>query len=199
MAAAARRCSDLIDDVFVAAFDNAALAPLEDQARFDLADARRAWRPAGLHHRFLRGRSADLSRRRHRQARRLRHGQRPRRRRGAAALSVLRRHHRGRLDRRPAAPDRRAPWRRGARTAGVQIVTGDTKVVHKGACDKLFITTTGIGVIREGVSSAPIGRGPATRSWSTGCSATTARRSSARVATWRSTRRSRATAPPFTG
>jgi hydrogenase expression/formation protein HypE len=28
---------DLIDDVFVEAFDNAALAPLEDQARFDLA------------------------------------------------------------------------------------------------------------------------------------------------------------------
>ena len=30
-----------------------------------------------------------------------------------------------------------------------QIVTGDTKVVHKGACDKVFLTTTGIGVIRE--------------------------------------------------
>ena len=29
---------DLIDDVFVDAFDNAALAPLEDQARFDLAE-----------------------------------------------------------------------------------------------------------------------------------------------------------------
>ena len=28
---------DLIDDVFVRAFDNPALAPLEDQARFDLA------------------------------------------------------------------------------------------------------------------------------------------------------------------
>ena len=28
---------DLIDDVFVSAFDNDALAPLEDQARFDLA------------------------------------------------------------------------------------------------------------------------------------------------------------------
>jgi hydrogenase expression/formation protein HypE len=38
-----------------------------------------------------------------------------------------------------------------AREAQVQIVTGDTKVVHKGACDKLFITTTGIGVIRAGL------------------------------------------------
>src|SRR6516165_5885610 len=39
-----------------------------------------------------------------------------------------------------------------ARAAGVKIVTGDTKVVHKGACDKLFITTTGIGVIRQGLT-----------------------------------------------
>lgn len=31
--------------------------------------------------------------------------------------------------------------------ANVKIVTGDTKVVPKGACDKLFITTTGIGEI----------------------------------------------------
>lgn len=29
--------------------------------------------------------------------------------------------------------------------AGVEIVTGDTKVVPKGACDGIFITTTGIG------------------------------------------------------
>ncbi|HET7880250.1 MAG TPA: hydrogenase expression/formation protein HypE [Acetobacteraceae bacterium] len=39
-----------------------------------------------------------------------------------------------------------------ARQAGVQIVTGDTKVVQRGACDRLFLTTTGIGVIRAGVS-----------------------------------------------
>lgn len=32
-----------------------------------------------------------------------------------------------------------------AREAQVQIVTGDTKVVPRGACDKLFINTTGIG------------------------------------------------------
>jgi hydrogenase expression/formation protein HypE len=40
---------------------------------------------------------------------------------------------------------------RTARSAGVSIVTGDTKVVDRGACDKLFINTTGIGVIREGI------------------------------------------------
>ncbi|MBY5926174.1 MULTISPECIES: hydrogenase expression/formation protein HypE [unclassified Halomonas] len=31
--------------------------------------------------------------------------------------------------------------------AGVAIVTGDTKVVERGACDGIFITTTGVGVI----------------------------------------------------
>lgn len=39
-----------------------------------------------------------------------------------------------------------------ADSAGVQIVTGDTKVVHRGAADKLFINTAGVGVIRAGVS-----------------------------------------------
>lgn len=34
-----------------------------------------------------------------------------------------------------------------AREAGVLIVTGDTKVVPKGACDKIFINTTGIGEV----------------------------------------------------
>ncbi len=38
-----------------------------------------------------------------------------------------------------------------AHAAGVAIATGDTKVVARGACDKLFITTTGIGVIRAGL------------------------------------------------
>ena len=33
----------------------------------------------------------------------------------------------------------------------MQVVTGDTKVVPRGACDKLFLTTTGIGVIRAGL------------------------------------------------
>jgi hydrogenase expression/formation protein HypE len=37
-----------------------------------------------------------------------------------------------------------------AREAGVLLVTGDTKVVPKGAADGLYITTTGVGVIPEG-------------------------------------------------
>lgn len=34
-----------------------------------------------------------------------------------------------------------------ADAVGVKIVTGDTKVVHKGSADKLFINTAGVGVI----------------------------------------------------
>lgn len=36
-----------------------------------------------------------------------------------------------------------------ARHAGVRIVCGDTKVVGKGQCDKLFITTSGIGQVQK--------------------------------------------------
>ena len=36
-----------------------------------------------------------------------------------------------------------------AKKAGVLIVTGDTKVVNKGKCDKLFINTAGIGRIKK--------------------------------------------------
>lgn len=39
-----------------------------------------------------------------------------------------------------------------AREAGVSIITGDTKVVDKGACDGLFINTSGVGEIPEGVN-----------------------------------------------
>jgi hydrogenase expression/formation protein HypE len=45
-----------------------------------------------------------------------------------------------------------ASMRRTADAAGVAIVTGDTKVVERGAADKLFVNTAGIGVVRRGVS-----------------------------------------------
>ncbi len=38
-----------------------------------------------------------------------------------------------------------------ATTAGVRVVTGDTKVVARGQADKLFINTAGVGVIAPGV------------------------------------------------
>ena len=142
---------DLIDDVFVAAFDNRALAPLEDQARFDLAGfASHGDRLAFTTDSFVVdplffpggdigelavcGTVNDLAV----------GGARPLYLSCAViveegiSVDLLRR-----VARSMAAT---------ARDAGVQIVTGDTKVVQRGACDKLFITTTGIGVIRTGLT-----------------------------------------------
>ena len=49
-----------------------------------------------------------------------------------------------------------------ARAAGVQIVTGDTKVVERGRGDGLYINTAGIGVIRlPGLSPAAMRPGDA--------------------------------------
>ena len=42
--------------------------------------------------------------------------------------------------------------RAAAQAAGVQIVTGDTKVVGKGSGDKVFINTSGIGAVPDGVT-----------------------------------------------
>ncbi len=41
---------------------------------------------------------------------------------------------------------------RAAREAGVSIVTGDTKVVPRGKGDGVYITTTGVGVLGEGIN-----------------------------------------------
>jgi hydrogenase expression/formation protein HypE len=45
-----------------------------------------------------------------------------------------------------------------ARYAGVRIVTGDTKVVGKGKCDKLFITTAGTGLLKKEFEHISSGR-----------------------------------------
>lgn len=45
-----------------------------------------------------------------------------------------------------------ASMARAAAEAGVPIVTGDTKVVERGKGDGVFITTTGVGVLREGIT-----------------------------------------------
>lgn len=42
-----------------------------------------------------------------------------------------------------------------AREAQVSLVTGDTKVVEKGSADGVFINTTGIGVIEQGIEYRP--------------------------------------------
>lgn len=47
-----------------------------------------------------------------------------------------------------------------AKRSGVLVVTGDTKVVEKGACDKIFINTSGVGeVYYEKLSSDRISEG----------------------------------------
>src|SRR5271165_2753480 len=141
---------DLIDDVFVRAFDNAALAPLEDQARFDLGDlARHGDRlafttdslvvdplifPGGdIGKLAVCGTVNDLAV----------GGARPLYLSCAViveegvSIDLLRQ-----LARSMAAT---------AHESGIKIVTGDTKVVNKGACDRLFITTTGIGAIHPDI------------------------------------------------
>ena len=44
--------------------------------------------------------------------------------------------------------------------AGVLLVTGDTKVVPRGAADRIFINTSGIGVIPDGVNIGSEGAAP---------------------------------------
>jgi hydrogenase expression/formation protein HypE len=141
---------DLIDDVFVGAFDNAWLAPLEDQARLDLAALARSgdrlafttdayvvdplFFPGGdIGKLAVCGTVNDLA-----------VG-------GALPLYlscavIVEEGVPVELLRRVSASMART-----AQEAGVHIVTGDTKVVPRGACDKLFVTTTGIGVIPAGV------------------------------------------------
>ena len=48
-----------------------------------------------------------------------------------------------------------ASMRAAADAAGVQIVTGDTKVVDKGKGDGIFINTAGLGVIEHRCDISP--------------------------------------------
>lgn len=141
---------DLVDDVFVSVFDNPVLAALEDQARVSLADlARHGDRLAFTSDSFVVdplefpggdigklavcGTVNDLCV----------GGAKPLYLSCSAIieegieLDLLRR-----LARSMAET---------AAAAGVAIVTGDTKVVGHGSCDKVFLNTAGIGVIRAGL------------------------------------------------
>ena len=139
---------DLIDDVFVAAFDNPEMGEMEDQARLappaDLAGGRLAFTTDGyvvdplffpggdIGDLAVNGTVNDLAV----------GGARP------LWLSCAMVIEEG-LD---VATLRRvaASMRRAADAAGVAIVTGDTKVVGRGAADRLFVTTSGVGVIPAG-------------------------------------------------
>jgi hydrogenase expression/formation protein HypE len=144
---------DLIDDVFVGAFDNPMLAPLEDQARATLAElARHGDRIAVTTDSFVVdplffpggdiGRLAVCG-----TVNDLAVG-------GARPLYLTC----GMIVEEGVPIDllRRivASMQDAAAQAAVTVVTGDTKVVPKGAADKLFINTTGLGVIPEGVDLA---------------------------------------------
>ncbi|MFN2398209.1 MAG: hydrogenase expression/formation protein HypE [Gemmatimonadaceae bacterium] len=50
-----------------------------------------------------------------------------------------------------------------AEAAGVRIVTGDTKVVHRGKADLLFVNTSGVGVVRDGCTLSPESARPGDR------------------------------------
>lgn len=42
-----------------------------------------------------------------------------------------------------------------AARAGVSIITGDTKVVDKGKADKIYINTSGVGIVYDGINILP--------------------------------------------
>jgi hydrogenase expression/formation protein HypE len=46
--------------------------------------------------------------------------------------------------------------KRFSRAAGIQIITGDTKVVEKGKGDGIFINTSGLGIIENDVDISPL-------------------------------------------
>lgn len=142
---------DLIDDVFVGSFDNPILSQLEDQASLDLTELMKLgdrlafttdsyvvdplFFPGGdIGTLAVNGTINDLTVS------------------GAKPLyltcSVI-------LEEGlPVETLRRVvqSMKTAATAAGIQIVTGDTKVVQRGSADKLFINTAGIGVIRSGVT-----------------------------------------------
>lgn len=144
---------DLIEDVFVGGFANDTLAQLEDQARFSLGEVAQEgaqlaittdsyvvdplFFPGGdIGKLAVAGTVNDLA-----------VG-------GARPLYLTC----GMIIEEGLAVDtlRRivASMKETADAAKVQIVTGDTKVVHKGAADKLFINTAGIGIIPPGINIA---------------------------------------------
>lgn len=145
---------DLIDDIFVSAFDNPLLAPLDDQARIGLSDfALHGNRLAFTTDSYVVdplffpggdiGRLAVCG-----TVNNLAVG-------GAIPLylscaTIIEEGCPVELLRRVARSMAEA-----AREAGVKIVTGDTKVVPRKACDKLFLTTSGVGAIRRGVELDP--------------------------------------------
>lgn len=137
---------DLIDDVFLTAFDNPDVGPIEDQARLSLdgVDGRLAFTTDGfvvdplffpggdIGKLAVWGTVNDLAV----------GGATPK----WISCAVIIEEGLPIETLRAVAASMRAA----ADQAGVRIVTGDTKVVARGAADKLFVTTSGVGVIPAG-------------------------------------------------
>src|ERR1700677_4303961 len=138
--------ADLIDHIFLPAFTNPVLDKLDDQAVLSIGGARLAFTtdsfvvtpiffPGGDIGRLaVHGTVNDLAM----------SGARPL---YLSAAFIL--------EEGLAVDDLRAvvePMRVAAAESGVEFVTGDTKVVNRGKGDQIFITTTGVGVIENGVN-----------------------------------------------
>lgn len=138
--------ANLLRDVFLPAFDNPLLARLEDQAVLEIGSARLAFttdsfvakplffRGGNIGSLAVHGTINDLAM----------GGARPA---GLSAAFILEEGF-------PLSDLRRIAdsMARAASSAGVTIITGDTKVVERGAGDGVYINTTGIGVVPPGVN-----------------------------------------------
>jgi hydrogenase expression/formation protein HypE len=141
-----RAMAQLIDELFVAAFDNEWLRQANDQAAFTVAEARMViatdshvvsplFFPGGdIGCLAVHGTINDVAM----------SGAKPL---YLAAAFVLEEGF-------PLAELKRivASMAAASRAAGVPIVTGDTKVVERGKGDGVFITTTGVGIVPPGVA-----------------------------------------------
>jgi hydrogenase expression/formation protein HypE len=141
---------DLIDDIFISTFENRTLSQLEDQAKFDLANLMQLgdklafttdsyvvdplfFPGSNIGELAINGTVNDLAV----------GGAKPL----YLSCSVILEEGLSVETLRKVAQSMQTA----AQKANVQIVTGDTKVVQRGAVDKLFINTTGIGVIRPNI------------------------------------------------
>ncbi len=143
--AGGRATTQLIDDIFRAAFDNAILDRADDQAAFDVPAGRMVMStdayvisplffPGGdIGSLAVHGTINDVAMA----------GARPLH---LAASYIIEEGF-------PLADLQRIAHSMGraAREAGVRIVTGDTKVVERGKGDGVFITTTGLGLVATGL------------------------------------------------